>query len=86
MSHPLLPLLDILTHPQHPAFAQAAQRLGTVLDNFDPATLTPPELALLQTRLTTALSNIRSAQALTESELGLTQTRARALQSYSRLT
>jgi hypothetical protein len=85
MTTPLLPLLDILSNPENPGFSTAAARLGTVLKTFDPATLTEAERFAIQAKLIHALETIRAAQALTAQELGTTQKRAHALQSYGRL-
>ena len=88
MSQPatsLLGLINILSHPQNPHFAEAAKRLPALLETFDPATLTAAERTALAATLATALDNIRTAQSLTAQELGITQKRAQALQSYTRL-
>ena len=85
MASPLLPLLEILSNPDNAGFAAAAARLGTVLETFDPATLTEAERVAIQAKLMLALDNITAAQSLTAQDLGLTQKRAQALQSYSRL-
>ncbi len=85
MTTPLLPLLDILSNPDNPGFSAAAQRLGTLLESFDPSTLTESERIALQAKLAQALSIISAAQTLTAQELGTTQKRAQALQSYGRL-
>lgn len=85
MTTSLLPLLDILANPASPGFAIAATRLGTVLESFNPASLTESERLALQAKLALAITNIREAQALTAAELGLTQKRAQAVQSYNRL-
>lgn len=87
MSQPaaLLGLINILSHPQNPHFAEAAKRLPAVLETFDPAALSADERTALTANLAVALENIRTAQSLTAQELGITQKRAHALQSYSRL-
>ncbi|TKW60687.1 MAG: hypothetical protein DI628_07250 [Blastochloris viridis] len=85
MATPLLPLLEILRNPESPGFAEAAQRLGTVLETFDPTTLSEADRLAVQASLTEALANISAAQSLTAQELGITQKRAHALQSYNRL-
>ncbi len=85
MANTLLPLLDILSNPDNAGFAAAAERLGTVLETFDPKTLTEAERFAVQAKLTLALDNITTAQSLTANELGITQKRAQALSSYNRL-
>ena len=86
MTHPLLPLLDILRNPQSPGFAEAAHPLPKLMESFDPAMLSETERTSIMANLQSALTNIAKAKALTENELGLTQKRAQALQSYNRLT
>lgn len=77
----LPPLLDILQQPDHPAFAQALERLTT----FNPVGLTGPDATALLARIEATIAKLATESSLTATQLTKLRTSGKALQSYGNL-
>jgi hypothetical protein len=77
----LATVLDILEHPEHPAFAQALTRL----DGFDPSILDATSAPPLLARLAAILEKLTAESKLTATQLTQLRRGNKALQSYGNL-